>query len=395
MRNDARWVSQESGQLDYDAKNMMHLVRLLLSGRNLVRNGEPIVRFEGAERDRLLSIRDGAWSFGEIMALADSLQADIRDGIDACPLPPEPDLAAIDNLLRELQPAPSRSVSGGIGTIGVGSSQMKASDLSDGSATASPDILAALRAQEEERGVRILYAAESGSRAWGFASPDSDWDVRAIYVHPRDWYLRIAEKPADTFEAMRPGDIDLSAWELRKALRLFAKSNVPLLEWLGSPIVYLDRDNFGDRLRALVPRFFDPRGAAWHHLAMQRSALADLAPDGTIRIKKLCYALRSALSVRWIVARASMPPVPFPELFAASDLDPDARAAIDDILAAKRDASERDRTTLPPLLSALFAENEAIVPVAASLKKGNSNVEVLDELLQLILSRYDQIGKID
>ena len=83
---------------------MMHLVRLLLSGRNIVRNGEPIVRFEGAERDRLLSIRDGAWSFDEIMALAESLQADIRSEIDACPLPPEPDLAAIDNLLRELQP---------------------------------------------------------------------------------------------------------------------------------------------------------------------------------------------------------------------------------------------------------------------------------------------------
>lgn len=86
------------------AKNMMHLVRLLLSGRNIVRNGEPIVRFEGAERDRLLSIRDGAWSFDEIMALAESLQADIRSAIDACPLPAEPDLAAIGNLLRELQP---------------------------------------------------------------------------------------------------------------------------------------------------------------------------------------------------------------------------------------------------------------------------------------------------
>ena len=104
MRNDARWVSQESGQLDYDAKNMMHLVRLLLSGRNIVRNGEPIVRFNGAERDRLLSIRDGTWAFGDIMALAESLQADIRADLDACQLPPEPDIAAIDNLLRELQP---------------------------------------------------------------------------------------------------------------------------------------------------------------------------------------------------------------------------------------------------------------------------------------------------
>ena len=246
-------------------------------------------------------------------------------------------------------------------------------------------VLDALRAEEETRGVRVLFAAESGSRAWGFASPDSDWDVRAIYVHPLDWYLRVAEKPADTFETMRPGDVDLSAWELRKALRLFAKSNVPLLEWLGSPIVYLDRDGFGDRLRALVPRFFDPRGAAWHHLAMQRSALADLAPDGTIRIKKLCYALRSALSVRWIVARASMPPVPFPELFAVSDPDPATRGTVEDILATKRDASERDRTALPPVLASLFAENESVLPAAQFPKRERGGLEALDTILRTIL----------
>ncbi len=246
----------------------------------------------------------------------------------------------------------------------------------------SSAILAALRAEEEARGIRILYAAESGSRAWGFASPDSDWDVRALYVHPRDWYLRIEDKPRDTFEAMHPGDIDLSAWELRKALRLFAKSNLPLFEWLGSPLVYLDRDGFGDRLRALVPNFFDPRGAAWHHLSMQSSALEDLAPDGTIRIKKLCYALRSALSVRWIAARASMPPVPFPELFAASHLDSVARAAIDDILAAKRDASERDRIVLPPALATLFAENERLVPEAVFPKRERGEFDELDDILR-------------
>ena len=249
----------------------------------------------------------------------------------------------------------------------------------------SSAILAALRAEEEARGIRILYAAESGSRAWGFASPDSDWDVRALYVHPLDWYLSIEDKPRDTFESMHPGDIDLSAWELRKALRLFAKSNLPLFEWLGSPLVYLDRDGFGDRLRALVPKFFDPRGAAWHHLSMQRSALEDLASDGTIRIKKLCYALRSALSVHWIAARASMPPVPFPELFPASDLDPDVRAAIDDILAAKRDASERDRIVLPPAFATLFAENERLVSTAVFPNREHADVDELDEIFRIIL----------
>ncbi len=258
-----------------------------------------------------------------------------------------------------------RSVSGGLGHIGV-----------------EAKISAALRAEEQARGVRILYAAESGSRAWGFASPDSDWDVRAIYVHPRDWYLRIEDKPRDTFEAMLPGDIDVSAWELRKALRLFAKSNIPIFEWLGSPLVYLDRDGFGDRLRALIPNFFDPRGAAWHHLSMQRSALEDLAPDGTIRIKKLCYALRSALSVHWFAARATMPPVPFPELFASSDLDSSTREAIDAVLAAKRGASERDRIALPPVLASLFMENEHIVPAAQFGENHRSDIDKLDHILQ-------------
>ena len=379
-RNDARWVSQETGQLDYDAKNMMHLVRLLLSGRNIVRNGEPIVRFEGAERDRLLSIRDGKWSFDEIMSLADSLQADIRSGLDSCPLPPEPDRAAIDALLLDLQPTSSPSVSEGIGFGGV---ENKISDSAHGSAAAlPPDIIAALRAQEAERGIRILYAAESGSRAWGFASPDSDWDVRAIYVHPIDWYLRIDEKPTDTFGAMLPGDIDISAWELRKALRLFAKSNVPLLEWLGSPLVYLDREGFGKRLRTLVPLFFNPRGAAWHHLSMQRSALGDVAADGTIRIKKLCYALRSALSVRWIVAKASMPPVPFTELFAVSVLDSATRETVSDVLAVKRDASERDRIALPSVLATLFAENERLVSTATFPEKERPSDKELDKLFR-------------
>ncbi|MBR1609156.1 MAG: nucleotidyltransferase domain-containing protein [Kiritimatiellae bacterium] len=204
---------------------------------------------------------------------------------------------------------------------------------------------------QDVRGIRVLFAAESGSRAWGFASPDSDWDVRAIYVHPRDWYLGIAEKPRDTFEAALPGDLDVSAWELRKALRLFAKSNVPLLEWLGSPVVYLDRDGLRDRLRALIPVVFDPRGAAWHHLAMQRGALADCAPDGSIRIKKLCYALRSALSVRWIAARAAMPPVPFPELFASTGLASSAESAVQGHFAANFGCArkrKRQRAVLRP-----------------------------------------------
>lgn len=72
---------------------------------------------------------------------------------------------------------------------------------------------------ERESGVRVLLAVESGSRAWGFASPDSDYDVRFLYAHPRDWYVSVFEG-RDVIEQMLPGDLDVSGWDLRKALRL-------------------------------------------------------------------------------------------------------------------------------------------------------------------------------
>ena len=119
---------------------------------------------------------------------------------------------------------------------------------------------------------------------------------------------------------------------------------------------------------------------------MQRSALEDLATDGTIRIKKLCYALRSALSVRWIATRATMPPVPFPELFAASDLDSATREAIDGVLTAKRDASERDRIALPPVLAMFFEKNELLVPVAEFPARDQADVNELDEFFRIVLT---------
>jgi len=93
---------------------------------------------------------------------------------------------------------------------------------------------------EENRNVKINYACESGSRAWGFASPDSDYDVRFLYTHPLEWYLAVAEK-RDTIDIM-DGDFDAVGWELRKSLRLLKKSNVPALEHLFSPIVYHGED---------------------------------------------------------------------------------------------------------------------------------------------------------
>src|SRR6478609_457570 len=110
------------------------------------------------------------------------------------------------------------------------------------------DVLARL---EAEQNVRVLYACESGSRAWGFASRDSDYDVRFLYVHRRDWYLSVEDR-RDVIEKPIAEDLDVSGWELRKALRLLRKSNPPLHEWLKSPIVYCHDPVFAAEFGALA-----------------------------------------------------------------------------------------------------------------------------------------------
>ena len=111
---------------------------------------------------------------------------------------------------------------------------------------------------EAAHNVRILYAVESGSRAWGFASRNSDYDVRFIYVHQPNWYLSIRDR-RDVIECPISDDLDISGWDLRKALGLFSKSNPPLLEWLGSPIIYKDVYELADNMREMLTTAFQPQ----------------------------------------------------------------------------------------------------------------------------------------
>ena len=118
-------------------------------------------------------------------------------------------------------------------------------------------ILTRLQNLEIEEGVKILYACESGSRAWGFPSADSDYDARFLYLQPPEWYLAVdLEQKRDVIERPISDQLDLSGWDLRKALKLFHKSNPPLLEWLGSPIVYWEKYSVVARLRKLAETYY-------------------------------------------------------------------------------------------------------------------------------------------
>ncbi len=166
---------------------------------------------------------------------------------------------------------------------------------------------------EAERGISVLYACESGSRAWGFASPDSDYDLRFIYAHRKDWHLQL-QKRDDYIELMLPNDLDLSGWELAKTLRLFATCNLALNEWLNSPVVYWEPNSFRNELLTLVPTYFNPKKAIHHYLSMAKGVAADHFDGSQIKIKKLFYILRPLFACLWIEKRRSMPPTVFQEM---------------------------------------------------------------------------------
>lgn len=209
----------------------------------------------------------------------------------------------------------------------------------------SPDMRAHIEATLDdvarEHGVTILYAAESGSRAWGFASPDSDYDVRFIYAHERDWYTSLHEA-RDVIE--RPLDdklVDLVGWDVRKALRLLLKSNPPLYEWLVSPIVYRDDGTFRLAATTLFERHASPRVLAQAYHSIARSQRPERGVGGeNVKLKRYFYLIRPLLSLSWVVENRSLPPMNLQQLMADVPLPAEVSDAVAALRAAKRATPE-------------------------------------------------------
>ena len=192
---------------------------------------------------------------------------------------------------------------------------------------------------EQKHDIKILYAVESGSRAWGFASTDSDWDVRYIYIHRLDWYLAIDNK-RDNQDEILPNDIDLADWELKKALRLFRKSNPPILEWLRSPMVYLQQFSAADKLRDLTQEYFNPKSCLYHYFHMGERNYREYLQKDKVRVKKYFYVLRPILACDWIIHTNSMAPMEFQKLVDKQVKDPAVLTEIQNLLARKMAGEE-------------------------------------------------------
>ena len=215
-----------------------------------------------------------------------------------------------------------------------------------------------IRNLEEERNVRVLFACESGSRAWGFASPNSDYDLRFIYAHPQSWYLELQEK-RDVIDLMLPNDLDLAGWDLAKTLRLFASCNLALNEWLNSPVIYWQQDGFREELSKLIPKFFNPRKAVHHYLSMARGTAKDNFDDSSIKIKKLFYILRPLFACYWIQKNGSMPPTLFQAMLDHELASVDVLSAISEMQARKEIALEGEVIETPEILKAWIDQSIA------------------------------------
>ena len=249
-------------------------------------------------------------------------------------------------------------------------------------------VLETLSELERRHKVSVLFACESGSRGWGFASPDSDYDVRFVYVHRLPWYLGV-DPGRDVIEQPISGELDVSGWELRKALQLLRDSNPTLLEWLRSPIVYRQDAAWTVRLRTLAEQGFSPVRGYHHYVSMARKNLREHLYGDVVRYKKYLYVLRPLLAARWIREGRGIPPMRFAELVAATSLNAALVAEIDALLEVKMRAGE---SATSPRWAGIhdFIERELPLAEAHSFaKQPKADSRLLDDLLHDAVLHFD------
>ena len=202
-------------------------------------------------------------------------------------------------------------------------------------------VLMKIREIEEKENIKVLHVIESGSRAWGFASPDSDYDVRFIYVRNKNYYLSLRENK-DFIDWELNEVLDINGWDLKKVLQHFHKSNATLFEWSNSPVVYYTTDEWKNIYNGVACNYFSCKSALYHYYGTANKNYHEYLCEDMVKYKKYFYVLRPILAYKWIEIKKCPPPVLFDELF-NTVLDDDMKAAVEDLLAKKVMMSEADK----------------------------------------------------
>lgn len=243
-------------------------------------------------------------------------------------------------------------------------------------------IIEKLRETEAKYNIEILLAVESGSRAWGFASPDSDYDIRFIYRHSKDWYLTPWDKD-ETIEFMTEDDLDGSGWDLRKTFHLLLKSNAALLSWFYSPIVYIENKSFTELFRPLADQCFSPIAVSYHYLSMSKKYL-EACRNEKVKLKSYFYCLRTALSGKWITEKKTTPPVLLSDLLALAE--PSIKTKIQNLMALKATKGEAyfhpNDWELFEFMEKLISENEEL---SKSLSGGKADKVAMEQVFRKLV----------
>ena len=248
-------------------------------------------------------------------------------------------------------------------------------------------IVKKLQEIEQKENVRILLAIESGSRAWGFASPDSDYDVRFVYVRQKEEYICLDQR-RDVIELPIDDMLDINGWDVKKAFRLLYKSNPTFFEWAASPILYI-RTEFLDDLKNVLSKYFSVEKSLYHYLNMANKNYELYLKSDTVKAKKYFYVLRPVLACWWILHRGTPPPVLFSELVEA-ELPKEQKGEVNRLLALKMNSPEVKQIPAIASLNAYLATSiETIQSEVKEIKKSSYvGWDELNELFRTVLDKY-------
>ncbi len=239
---------------------------------------------------------------------------------------------------------------------------------------------------ETKENVRIIHCVESGSRAWGFPSPDSDYDVRFIYVRPKEFYLRL-DPARDVIEWQLDDILDINGWDIQKALRLLYKSNPTLFEWNSSPIIYKTTEQWKN-ISDIINRFFVQKSGLYHYLSTAKSNYREYLKGETVRLKKYFYVLRPLLACKWILDKETPPPMFFSEL-AEQYLEDEIQPDVQNLLKIKMQTSELGEGRRIDSINQYIEENiEKIEQIIIDLP--DTSHQSWDTLNQVFLTMLDE-----
>ena len=244
---------------------------------------------------------------------------------------------------------------------------------------------------EIQENVKVLHAIESGSRAWGFASPDSDYDVRFVYVHPMEYYLELQSKK-DFIDWELNETLDINGWDLSKALQYFHKSNATLFEWSNSPVVYYTSPEW-KQIKEMSEKFFSCKSAMYHYYGTANKNYIEYLTDDMVKYKKYFYVLRPILACKWIEKKSCPPPVLFQTLV-DEVLEDNMKTTVDNLIKIKMQMGEAEKEKRIDRLNEYINDNLIYFKQKVDKMEDDRNInwDTLNNLFIKILKNYDFIG---